>query len=58
MALKIDAEKCIGCGACVSFCSDCFEMNDGGKAEVIAQKCDSCDLNDSPGICPVQAITV
>ncbi|NOR85715.1 ferredoxin [archaeon] len=58
MTVKVDAEKCIGCGACVSFCPDVFEMNDEGKAVVKAQKSDSCDIKDSPSICPVGAITV
>ena len=58
MAVKVDSEACIGCGACVSFCPDVFEMNDEGKAEVKAQKCDSCDIADSVSVCPVGAITV
>ena len=58
MTVKVDAEKCIGCGACVSFCPDVFEMNDEGKAVVKAQKSDSCDIEDSPSVCPVGAITV
>lgn len=35
MAFKITIkeDECIGCGACVANCSDCFEM-DGDKAKV------------------------
>ncbi|MBU0894433.1 MAG: ferredoxin [Nanoarchaeota archaeon] len=31
--IKIDKEKCLGCGACVSACKKGFELKDG-KAEV------------------------
>ena len=35
MNLKINQDKCIGCGQCVSICEDVFNFNDDGLAEVI-----------------------
>ena len=33
--VKIDKDKCIGCGACVATCPDVFDFGDDGLAEVI-----------------------
>lgn len=53
----VDDDMCIGCGACVSACPECFELNENGKSVVIAHEC-SCDLGEVAINCPVQAITV
>lgn len=53
--IKVDKEKCIGCGACVAACEDVFEMKDG-KAHVKAQKKSKC-VKEAEEICPVQAIS-
>lgn len=56
---KVDQEKCIGCGTCVAMCSDCFQLNDEGKAESSCGedcKC-GCNLDDVINACPVDAIT-
>jgi ferredoxin len=53
----VDKEVCIGCGACVSACPECFELNEDGKSVVIAQEC-NCDLENVALDCPVQAINV
>jgi len=60
--VKIDAEKCIGCGLCESMCADVFELKDDGKAYVKnASKCksasESCDCKAVAESCPVDAIT-
>lgn len=55
--ITVDEEICIGCGACVSACPECFELNEDGKSKVIAEVCD-CDLAEVALNCPVQAITV
>lgn len=56
--LKIDSEKCIGCGTCISMCPDCFKMNDEGKARVSCKerKC-ACNVDDIIRVCPVDAIS-
>jgi len=51
--MKVDAEKCIGCGACVSMCPDTFVMKDS-KSKVISDK----DCEEAISACPVEAITV
>jgi len=34
MAIKINKEKCIGCGFCVSACPEVFEINEEGKSQI------------------------
>lgn len=52
-------ENCIGCGACVSICSEVFRMNDEGLAEAYVNPVPS-DLEESSQEaadgCPVDAI--
>ena len=50
--MKVDTEKCIGCGACVSLCPDVFDMKDG-KAKVMSDQ----DCDESTSACPVGAIS-
>lgn len=55
--ITVDAEKCIGCGACTS--CDNFELKDDGKAhpkqsEVTEEGCNS----EAADLCPVDAIKV
>ena len=35
MKLEVKQETCIGCGACVSTCSEVYDFNDDGLAHVI-----------------------
>lgn len=56
MAIKIDKEKCIGCGLCASMCEEVFEMESDGKAKVKAQKDIPC-VKKAIESCPVQAIS-
>ena len=54
----VDDDLCIGCGACVSACPECFELNEDGKSVVIENVTCGCDLEEVALDCPVQAITV
>jgi ferredoxin len=57
MAIKVNQEACIGCGACISLCPGTFQMNDQGKSEVVSQEDAACAKNAAQS-CPVQAIVV
>lgn len=53
--MKVDQEKCIGCGACAAVCPAGFEIIDG-KSRVKSQTA-PCAKDAADG-CPVGAITV
>lgn len=53
--VKIDADKCIGCGACVAVCPDGFELKGDGKAHVKDPKA-GC-VNEAISACPVDALS-
>ena len=64
--IKVDNEKCIGCGACTAIASDVFRFNDEGYAETDPEnntldtmdediKNDCMDAKDG---CPVDAIYI
>ena len=55
MKVKIDEEKCIGCGACESACSSAFKMNNNMKAEFIGKGKEKC-IKEAVDSCPTQAI--
>jgi ferredoxin len=52
--VKVDKEKCIGCGACVSVCPEGFGLSDG-KAHVKNPKADC--IQEAIETCPVDAIS-
>ena len=57
MKVKINTEKCIGCGLCVSICEKVFAMK-GDKAitkkAVTGEKC----AKEAAESCPVNAIEI
>lgn len=57
--ISIDKEKCIGCGICVSFCPNVFEIKDG-RSSVKDDFSDE-DLEcakKAEASCPMEAISV
>ena len=56
--LKVDKNKCIGCGLCASICPAAFEIGSDAKARVkSAEGCKKCDCKSAADSCPVQAIS-
>jgi NAD-dependent dihydropyrimidine dehydrogenase PreA subunit len=57
VTLKLDVEKCIGCGMCVTVCPHAVFALGNGKASIVERdscmECGACASN-----CPVEAISV
>lgn len=61
MNIRIDEEKCIGCGNCAEICPAVFHLDEeAGKARVVDQ--DACDYADcceaAEENCPEEAIII
>lgn len=55
--VKVDAEKCTGCGECVDICPmDVFEIQDEKSVPVNVGECEGCE--SCTATCPEEAIEV
>lgn len=59
MGVKVNQEKCIGCGLCINLCPDVFEFGADNKSKVKDgadfEKNKEC-IKESVQSCPVAAI--
>ncbi len=59
--VKVDKEKCIGCGACIAMVPTVFEMGDDGKSQVKKEEVEGEELEEvrrAAELCPTQAISI
>ncbi|MDP3244853.1 MAG: ferredoxin [bacterium] len=60
MNIKIDKEKCIGCGTCEALCPEIFQMGEDSKSELLPEvdieKHKRC-IQEAIEMCPVKAIS-
>lgn len=57
MKIKVDKDKCIGCGTCVAIAPKTFKLEADGKAEVIEPPGDDkVTIKEAVDSCPVDAI--
>jgi len=54
--VKVNREKCIGCGTCQAICPEVFEIDDNSKAKIISQAKSSC-IKEAIEACPIDAIS-
>jgi ferredoxin len=55
---KVDQNKCIGCGLCVTICPKVFKLEDDAKSHVISKKITGCNIKEAIDSCPVGAISL
>lgn len=59
--IKIDKEKCTGCGLCTAIASEVFELGADGKSKVKDEEGDKKypeKVKEAVESCPVNAITI
>jgi len=57
MTIIIDAEKCVGCGACAAISPGSFKLGEDGKAQVKKRGNPAEDCKLAIQTCPVGAIS-
>ncbi|WP_294374314.1 ferredoxin [uncultured Clostridium sp.] len=61
MKATVDKDGCIACGLCTSICSECFEIEDDGKAGFVVDEAPAeCEeaVQEAADSCPVSVISV
>ncbi|MEM0372491.1 MAG: ferredoxin [archaeon] len=56
--VKVDAKKCIGCGACAAICPGIFEIGSDGKSHVKKNDPKAPCAKQAKESCPVRAISL
>lgn len=61
MKVKVDQEKCIGCGACIGIADEVFQFDDDGLSYAVDEEVS--DSNESLAemaaqACPTEAIEI
>lgn len=59
MKVKVNQDKCFGCGACVGLVNEVFDFNDEGLAHVVVDKVPQNkekEVIDAIKNCPAEAI--
>jgi len=56
MAVKVDTDKCVGCGACVENCPVNALALHGDKVKVDGSSCIDCGV--CVGTCPTEALSL
>jgi ferredoxin len=56
--LVVDQALCSGCGLCMELCPEVFGMGPEGKATVLKQECETCNLEEISDQCPTDAIDI
>ncbi len=57
IAVSVDQEKCIGCGACENICNN-FKLVDGKSVPVKSEVTEIGCNQEAADICPVEAIII
>jgi len=59
MKIKVNKNKCIGCGTCVAIAPESFRIGEEGKAEAIEPPEDGEEkIKEAAESCPVGAIEI
>ncbi len=55
--IKVNKDKCIGCGACTATAPEVFDFDDDGLAKVIKNEVND-DVKMAAESCPTEAIEI
>ncbi|MBI5399605.1 ferredoxin [Candidatus Saganbacteria bacterium] len=58
MMVSVDQALCSGCGLCMELCPEVFGWGAEGRATVLKQESETCNLEEISDQCPTEAINV